>query len=79
MDRLENYQWIWDEQGETYRKQPKHNFASNGADAFQTFGWGYRSEGSFARQQEEVVAAAEGLGYTRKFRANRKLDAAHIL
>ena len=79
LKRLENYQWVWDEQGETYRKQPKHNFASNGADAFQTFGWGYRSEGSFARQREEVVAAGKGLGYTRKFRANRKPDAAHIL
>ena len=52
---LEGYQWTWDEQGETYRKQPMHNYASNGADAFQTFGFGYKGEeGSFKQQLSNV-------------------------
>ena len=35
---LENYLWTWDEDFDTFRKTPVHNYASNGADAFQTFG-----------------------------------------
>lgn len=41
---LENYQWSWDEKHACYRNQPLHNSASNGADAFQTYGHGYSGE-----------------------------------
>ena len=65
---LENYQWRWDDKGDTYSKQPVHNFASNGADAFQTFSFGYRGDGTFAKQREDSIASREGLAYTRKRR-----------
>ena len=41
---LENYQWSWDKTHRVYRNQPLHNAASNGADAFQTYGHGYKGE-----------------------------------
>ena len=66
LQRLENYQWVWDEQGETYRKTPKHNFASNGADALQTFGWGYRTDTSFTKQRDDALASHTDFKYTRK-------------
>lgn len=82
LKRLENYQWVWDEQGDTYRKQPKHNFASNGADAFQTFGWGFRGGGSFRQQQFEHGSPVPGTGlvYSRKG-SRRRLEPSysHIL
>ena len=56
IEHMENYQWTWDEQGETYRKTPKHNEASNCADAFQTFGWWHKlhgGSGSWASQKSE--------------------------
>ena len=40
-DALCNYQFAWDDKGETFRQAPLHNWASNGADAFQQFGQGY--------------------------------------
>ena len=67
LQRLENYQWVWDEQGETYRKTPKHNFASNGADAFQTFAWGARNSSSSFTKQRESPLVEPGVGvYTRR-------------
>ena len=43
LKRMEAYSWVWDAAHETYRKAPLHDWASNGADAFQTFAMGYRS------------------------------------
>ena len=55
LKRLEAYQWVWDEDHQTYRKNPLHNFASNGADAYQTFAYGYRGEeGTFSQQLQQV-------------------------
>jgi len=38
LDALANYQFAYDEKGETFRQSPLHNWASNGADAFLQFG-----------------------------------------
>ena len=78
---LENYRWTWDDQGDTYRKTPLHNNASNGADAFQTFGWYHhtRGEASFADQRSAYSPFAnQGLGrYTRG--KSRKRDIPDVL
>ena len=83
LKHLENYQWVWDAQGETYRKMPKHNAASNGADAFQTFGWWYRLKGnaSFSNQQNQYGNNHGDFdygGYSRK-KKKKKTDYDHIL
>ena len=44
LSMLENYQWSWDKTHMVYRNTPLHNTASNGADAFQTYGHGYSGE-----------------------------------
>lgn len=41
LDALANYQFAWDDKNETFRQHPLHNWASNGADAFQQFGQAY--------------------------------------
>ena len=50
---LENYAWLWDDKGETYRQSPIHNTASNGADAFQTYGWWHGLHGGDGRFAEQ--------------------------
>jgi len=62
IDCLDGYMWRWDEKYEVFRKEPTHNHASNGADAFQTFGAGYRGPSPF-----ESSASLGGLnrGYHR--------------
>lgn len=66
---LEGYVWTWDDTHETYRKTPAHNWASNGADAFQTFGFGYKGEqGSFSQQLHKL----DGTG-GRKYLQNRRV------
>lgn len=42
LECLSNYQYIYDENEDTYRLVPHHNWASNGADAFRTFGQTYK-------------------------------------
>ena len=77
---LEDYQWTWDPVGETYRKTPKHNAASNAADAIQTFGWHYAQgqHGQWSAQSRDMTGAAS-MGY-RRGRPNRsETDARHIL
>ncbi len=57
---LEGYTWTWDEKGETYRKTPAHNYASNGSDAFQTYATGYHGEdGSFRQQLARIDGSSE--------------------
>jgi phage terminase large subunit len=40
---LRNYQYQFDDKYQVFRETPLHNWASNGADAFRTFGQGYIS------------------------------------
>lgn len=51
LQTLEGYKWTWDEKHETFRKVPDHTWASNGADAFQTYGFGYKGESGTFRDQ----------------------------
>ena len=39
---LQSYQYEWDEKHRTFRRNPLHNSASNGADAFRQFAQGYQ-------------------------------------
>ena len=41
LDALANYQYVFDEQYNTHRKVPLHNWASNGADAFRQYAQGF--------------------------------------
>jgi hypothetical protein len=41
---LENYQRKWDSKNNVFQEQPLHNWASNGADAFQQFALGSRGD-----------------------------------
>ena len=78
--RLEDYQWTWDDKGETYRKTPLHNSASNGADAFQTFGW-HHSKGAHGTFDGGAgsMAGPGGLVYRRGRSRTGDIDARHIL
>ena len=80
---LENYQWVWDKLGETYRKTPVHNTASNGADAFQTYGWYYdrhAGDGRFADQKDRYGDDSDVVKtYKRGGRNKREKHFAHIL
>lgn len=40
IDALKNYEQVWDEKNKIFIDKPKHNWASNGADAFRTFAMG---------------------------------------
>lgn len=53
---LKNYQRKWDPKDMVYSKNPLHNWASHGADAFRTFAMGHRDEfGQFSgRMRREV-------------------------
>lgn len=44
LNSLANYQYVWDERYDTFRQNPLHNWASNGADAFRMFAQGYEEE-----------------------------------
>jgi phage terminase large subunit len=44
LNALANYQYVWDERYDTFRQNPLHNWASNGADAFRMFAQGYEEE-----------------------------------
>jgi len=39
---LKNYHKEWDEKNKVFRMMPKHDWSSHGADAFRTFGTGYK-------------------------------------
>lgn len=42
LDALANYQYVWNENSNTYGLTPLHNWASNGADAFRQYAQGYK-------------------------------------
>lgn len=44
IEALSNYQRKWDARNNVFQESPLHNWASNGADAFQQFGLGQRGE-----------------------------------
>ena len=44
LDALANYQYVFDEKYDTFRQNPLHNWASNGADAFRQFAQGYTAK-----------------------------------
>ena len=39
---LEHYQYKWDPERKVFLREPLHNWASNGADAFRQWATGYR-------------------------------------
>lgn len=49
---LKNYQRKYDSKNKTFSNQPLHNWASNGADAFRSFGMGCRDEVRRPRGQD---------------------------
>lgn len=74
IEALENYQWIWDEDHSTFRKEPLHNWACNGADAFQQFALGYQGDrSSFREQAERHVDGHAGRKYARGRRVHNPL------
>lgn len=74
IEALESYQWIWDDDHKTFRKEPQHNWASNGADAFQQFGLGYEGDrSSFRTQIAQHVDGASGRKYSRGRKVNNPL------
>jgi phage terminase large subunit len=46
LEALANYQRKWDSKNNVFSESPLHNWASNGADAFQQFGLGQRGDSS---------------------------------
>ena len=46
INALKNYERKWDAKNKMYSPRPKHNWASNGADAFRTMSMGMRKESS---------------------------------
>ena len=57
---LENYCWTWDDKYETFRQTPLKNKHVHGADAFQTYGYGYKGEsGQLSAQIQRLVGRVE--------------------
>lgn len=82
LQRLEGYSWVWDETHQTYRKTPEHNESSNGADAFQTFGSGYRGEDGSFRQQLANIDGGGARQYRRGRAVHNRLtnpDTSHVV
>ena len=44
LNALKSYHKAWDEENQVFRLKPKHDWASHGADAFRTFGVGFREK-----------------------------------
>jgi hypothetical protein len=44
MEALSNYRYVYNDDDSVYRETPHHDWASNGADAFQQFAQGYKQE-----------------------------------
>lgn len=68
---LSNYKKSWDEKRQTFSNTPLHDWASNGADAFQQFGMGSRADSgisssdSMRNRRGEMVAEVEFNPYSR--------------
>ena len=60
---LRNYVFEYNEKMRTYSSTPKDNDASHGADAFQTYGYGYTSKES-AKDEARSVRDLGGAAYT---------------
>lgn len=44
VNALKNYRKEWDEKNKVFKSNPKHDWASHGADGFRTFGVGYKKD-----------------------------------
>lgn len=56
---LKNYQRRWDEKSKVFSPKPAHNWASNGADAWQQFGMGVREDRSAETRQRPRKAISD--------------------
>jgi phage terminase large subunit len=56
LEALSNYQYTYDEEKDTFRKVPLHNWASNGADAFRQYAQGFKE----STPREEIRFAGWG-------------------
>jgi hypothetical protein len=64
---LDNYRKEWNEQMGVWRKEPRHDDASHGADAFMTFATGYnahQTNSSYAEPNEDDDWGVETFGHT---------------
>ena len=52
INALKNYKKDWDEKNKVFRNNPKHDWASHGADAFRTFAVTYSTEGIFVQRSD---------------------------
>lgn len=62
---LENYQYEWDSERQAFKRQPAHNWASNGADAFRQWATGYdfNDKSGAPRPRTEAGQGAYANGY----------------
>ncbi len=63
LDALANYERKYDEENDTHKETPIHNWASNGADAFRQFGQGY--VGSTNEWEKYLPSAVQRNNYSR--------------
>lgn len=64
---LEAYGYAWDDRNRIYRSTPAHNWASHGADAFQTLALGHRF--SVPGKGLKIASSSYGQTQKRRFRA----------
>lgn len=58
LNHLDNYRKEWDEKHGVWQKQPRHDEASHGADAYQTFADGYYHTSIVEEEGEDVLREA---------------------
>jgi phage terminase large subunit len=68
LEALANYQRKWDAKNNVYQESPLHNWASNGADAFQQFGLGRRGD------SRDSGRSRGDYGGSRPYEANTQYD-----
>lgn len=56
LEALSNYQRKWNSKNNVFEESPLHNWASNGADAFQQFALGQRGDSGNTREMDERPA-----------------------
>ena len=70
---LENYRWKWDDKQGVFVQTPVHDEASNGSDAFQQFGMGYKGEHTSIQEQFSQINGTGGRRYAQDQRARNPL------
>ena len=63
LECLANYQRRWDAKNNVFQESPLHNWASNGADAFQQFALGQRGDSRYSNDdgREDVFSQAQAI------------------